>query len=212
MQFSAIRTRCAVRFKDPANVIITDATWKDYVNHRYHEALGHSGLLRAPWNEAVTTSLSVTAETRSATLPVDAWHVNSVYNSTALVKMEPLEGIAEHLRYWPDLTEDGTPVTYRIRNNTIEVYPLPSVTTALRVEYVAQLAVLSADADLPVFPQNFHGRLLVDGALADAYLDDGNQKQYDTHEAIFQAAIKDLVMWAGETQTERYPEVTDNFY
>lgn len=212
MQFSAIRTRCAIRFKDPANIIITDAVWKDYVNQRYHETLGHSGLLRAPWNDTIITSLSIAAETRSTVLPVDAWHVNNVYNSTSLVKLEPLEGTAEHLRYWPDLTEDGTPVNYRIRANTIEVYPLPSVTTALRVEYVAQVADLVADVDLPVFPLNFHARLLVDGTLADAYLDDGNIKQYEAHEANFQGCLKDLIVWANETQTERYPEITDNFF
>ncbi|HXU06669.1 MAG TPA: hypothetical protein VN903_37190 [Polyangia bacterium] len=210
MQFSVIRTRCAVRFKDPANNVVTDAQWKDYVNQRYANVLGN--FLTAPWTNTITTSLVATAETRAVTLPVDAWHVQSVYNSTALVKMEPLEGTTEHLRYWPDLTEDGTPVNYRMRNNTIELYPLPSVQTTLRVEYLANIAQMVNDTDLPVFPANFHQTLLVEGALADAYLDDGNLNQYKTHEGVYQDALKALNVWIGESQTERYYEVTDNFF
>lgn len=209
MQFSAIRTRCAVRFADASFAIITDATWKDYVNARYRAVSADSPYW--PFLAQRSTSVSVTSETRSTILPTDAFRVQNVWDSTDKVKLEPLEGTAEHWRFWPDNTEDGVPVNYRVRNNSLEVYPLPLVTTTFIVEYAAPPSALSADADLPAFPSQYHD-ILVEGALADAYADDGNLKQYELHESRFQMLLARMRADLLETQTERYYQITDNFF
>src|SRR5207344_2974807 len=119
--------------------------------------------------------LASTALTRAVALPTDATRVLSVHDHTNYVKLEPLEGVAEHLRLWVTQTEDGVPVCYRIRNGNLLLYPLPTGVYTYYVEYLSRPADLSADGDLPAFPSQYHD-ILVEGALADAYLDDGNAK------------------------------------
>lgn len=206
--FTQIRTRCAVRFSDASNQIISDATWKDYVNQRYRMVDAASPFW--PWKETRTTSATITAGSRTVAIPT-GFTVMSVFNYTATNKMEPLESGTEALRLWPDQTERGTPLNYRVFNDDIEVYPLPDVDTTLYVEYLASVTALSADGDTPVFPSQFHD-MLTEGALADAYLDDGNVEQYRIHEGLFQGMLKDLMVSLLDSRNERYTEIVDNYY
>jgi len=190
-------------------VIITDLVWKDYVNACYRRINGAEPLW--PWRETTTTTLTIAAETRSATLPTDVFRVVSAFNSTNKSKLTPTEGIAEHLFQWASQTEDGVPVQYRVFNNQFQVYPLPTILTTFTIEYLVRPADLGADGDIPVFPSEYHD-LLVEGALADAYLDDGNLKQQVAHEARYKEQFMQMREDVLSERTERYSEITDNFY
>jgi hypothetical protein len=206
--FSAIRTRCSVRFSDASFQIVTDAVWKDYVNAAYRRTIADEALFP---NRELSTTINSVAQTRTLALPTDSTRILSIHDSTNFVKLEPLEGLAEHLRLWVTQTEDGVPVAYRIRNGSILLYPLPQGVNVYTVEYLGRPADLSGDSDLPAFPSQYHD-ILVEGALSDAYADDGNLKQQALHEAryheLFQAMRLDLLGERGE----RYYEPTDNFY
>lgn len=205
MQFSVIRTYCALRFRDVGNNVVTDASWKLYVNSAYGDVL--QALPFFPWNE-LSTTLTYSASTRSQNLPTDAWQVLSVFNATDVWPMVELEGRENFLNLYPIQTEIGSPLHYRLFNNALQIYPLPQGSTALTVEYVAMPADLSADADLPVFPEQFHD-LLVVGAVARAYRDDGNNEQASAYENEFAQMLKPLVVNMGQPRNPRFVEMTD---
>lgn len=206
--FLALRTRCSVRFSDAAFALVTDATWKDHVNTAYRRVQSAEALW--PWRELTSTTLTVVAATRSIALPIDAWRVLSVYNSTDTIKLWPFEGTVEQLRQW-DQTETGTPIQYRILNDLLQVYPIPTGSTVLTVEYLGRAADLSGDSDLPVFPSQYHD-ILVEGALADAYADDGNTSQYTLHDGRFKELLAEMRQDLLSDRQERSSEIVDNWF
>lgn len=205
MQFSDIRSYAAFRFRDVGNTVVTDAQWKLLVNTAYGDVL--QALPFFPWNEAVTT-LTYNANVRSVALPTDAWQVLSVFDTTDIWPMVELEGREQYLNLYPLQTEVGSPIHYRLFNNTIQIYPLPQGTTVLTVEYVAMPADLSADSDVPVIPSQWHD-LLVVGAVAKAYRDDGNSEQASAYEAEFGDMLQTLKTNLSQPRNPRYAEMVD---
>jgi hypothetical protein len=63
----------------------------------------------------------------------------------------------------------------------------------------------------PVFPSQYHD-LLIDGALAQAYLDDGNPGQGDKYQALFQAACTAMLNQLGQSRTETNSVIRDSFW
>lgn len=207
--FLQLRTRASIRFGDAAFALVTDATWKNYINETYRRVISEEALF--PNREIETTTLASVALTRAIALPTDSTRVLSVHDHTNFVKLEPIEGVAEHLRLYATQTEDGVPVSYRVRNGNLLLYPLPTSIYTYWVEYLGRPADLSADADLPAFPSQYHD-ILVEGALADAYADDGNEKQYLLHDNRFKELFSAMRLDLLGERTERYYEPTDNFY
>ena len=205
MQFSVLRTYAAMRFRDVGNTIVSDANWKLYVNTAYGDVL--QALPFFPWNELVTT-LTYTASTRSQALPTDAWQVLSVFNGTDVWPMVELEGREQYLNLYPLQTEIGSPIHYRLFGQNIQIYPLPQNSTALTVEYISMPADMSADSDVPAFPEQFHD-LLVIGALARAYRDDGNDDQASSYEAEFKEMLMPLITNMGQPRNPRFYEPVD---
>lgn len=204
-QFSDLRTYAALRFRDTNNTVVTDAGWKLYVNTAYGDVL--QALPFFPWNEFATT-LTYSASTRSQSLPTDAWQVLSVFNATDIWPMVELEGREQYLNLYPLQTEIGSPIHYRIFNNAIQIYPLPQGSTALTVEYAAMPADMVNDADVPIIPTQWHD-LLVIGAIAKAYRDDGNDEQASAYETEFQSMLGTLKVNLSQPRNPRYYEMTD---
>jgi hypothetical protein len=206
MQFSVIRTRAAVRFGDPNNEIITDNTWKDYVNEAYREVCA---LERWPFLEA-TATVTVNANTRSANLPSRAWRVEAVWDQTNKNPLDPIFHPSQVFRDYPNGDETGVPCEYQLRARTIEVYPLPDTNVTLSIRYLAYPGDLSADADVPILPEEYH-HVLVILANAKAYRDDGNFQAAQTYESeasvILDAMRRDLL----GPRTESYPTILDSW-
>lgn len=205
MQFSAIRTYCATRFRDTTNVIVSDADWKNYVNSAYGDALGSVPFF--PWNE-LSATLTIVAGVRGIPLPLDAWEVTAVYDQTNGFPMVPLEGRDQVFHIYPTQTEVGMAVHYRIFDNQLEVYPLPQSDTVYLVEYQKMPGDMVADSDLPVFPDQFHD-MLTAGAVAMAYKDDGNTSMAQQFQGEFDSSLKDLKVWAMQPRQSRYYEPID---
>jgi hypothetical protein len=197
------------RFGDTSNNVVTAATWSTYLNTAYQFANGRTPLW--PWLEAQSTSVTVTAGSRSAALPADTFQVHSVYNLTNDFPLVPLADRRQQQDSWVlGSTERGTPSHYRLRNATIELFPLAEANTNLQIEYVANVADLATTAE-PAWPEQFH-RILVTGMLALAYQDDGNLKQYEQRWAHFNAEVDNMLRSVLAFRSEQNYPIVDDWY
>lgn len=204
---TALGVRCATRFRDSAFVVVTAANWLDYCNESYRELNMATPLW--PWLESSELSTTVNAGLRCGDLAADVVQVNWVYNVTDDVRMMPSEGRGAQ---WRDVLRSDTsqPITYRLRNKALEVFPLPTVNTLLKYEAVL-FPVDLAGGDEPTFPEAFHN-LLIDGMLAKAYADDGNAEWNKLHEEKWQLGIQNMKMHVLAFRTESYTPVRDTFF
>jgi hypothetical protein len=205
MQFSVIRSYAATRFRDPSNAIVLDTDWKNYVNTAYGDVLMR--MPWAPWNEG-SASLVIGASTRSVALPTDVDKVLAVWNSTDQFPMVPLEGRMQTYNEYPQQTEIGQPMHYRIFGESLLVYPLPQVSTTFVVEYVVMPADMVNDTDVPAFPTQWHD-VLVSGAVALAYRDDGNIAMAQEYDKEAEDMIKALIQDSMQPRQDRYYEIVD---
>lgn len=208
MQFSAIRTYAALRFRDTGLVIVADNDWKTYVNDAYSDMISRCTWF--PWNENSST-LTVPSNTRSVALPQDVWEVLSVWDSVNFVPLVPLEGRGQAYQMYPQQNEVGIPQNYRIFDNLLEVYPLPQANTPYVVEYIKRPAEMVADADVPVFPVQYHSTIAV-GAVALAYRDDGNLQMAGAFTDEYEGEVKRMVADLMQPRQERYYQPTDDMY
>lgn len=210
MDLTALQTRCRTRFRDANQAIVTNAEWLAYLNDAYQDVQAADP--HWPWMETRSSSVSVTANARSATLPTGAIGVTAVRSLTDKIKLEPLDGTAEHIRAFPDVAgTPGIPRLYRVFGRTLEVYPVPAVTTTLEVEYNVGATELASGTDEPAFKPQYH-RILVEGALVRAYIDDGAPDQAALHQAAFDSLLADLRYAELGTRTEHFPAIVDSWY
>lgn len=203
---STIRTRCETRFRDTGNNIYSDAEWNDYILDA--EAMVYAASPYWPFHQTRNTALVVLANTGSVALP-DATRIDSVFNSTDNYLLQPLDGNVSPYLIYPDFeTTRSQPDHYRFWDGSLEVYPWPSSDTTLYVDYRIAPPLDNGDTAEPAFPEVYH-RILVPGALALAYEDDGNfemaRAQQERFEAGIQRMINDLLAARGES----YPALTD---
>jgi hypothetical protein len=206
MLFSAMRTYAALRFRDTSNQVVADNDWKTYINDAYGDMLSRCTWF--PWNEA-SSQLTVTASTREIALPADVWQVTAVWDTINFYPLVPLEGRDQVFSEYPQQNEVGSAMHYRIFNNKLQVYPMPSVNTPYVVEYISRPADLVADGDSPVFPDTYH-TTVVEGAVALAYRDDGNLQMAGAFEAAYEAQVAKFLVDLMQPRNSRYYEPVDN--
>lgn len=206
---ATIGVQAAARFRDSTNAIVSTGQWLSYANQAYGKINGASPLW--PWLESSEQTISVTGGTRSASLPADVWAVNWVYDVTNDRRLIPNEGAGAQW-LWGQLRSDtgDSPYTYRLRNNTIELFPTPNGTISLRAECVTYPAAL-AGGDTPVFGPNWDW-VLLEGMLASAYKDDGNDKWFALHQAEFERGIDAMRAAFLLRRTETNMPIRDTFW
>ena len=205
MDLATLVTRCETRFQDVDNHVFSSDEWKAYLDDAYSEVLAYHP--RWPFLEARATNLVVSSGTNSVDLPAGVWRVAAVFNATNEFPMSQIDGRGEYRQHFPDDTP-GHPSVYQVRANKLEVFPYASADTTLHVDHFVHPAGLTADDDEPVFPRPYH-RILVDGALAMAYSDDGNQESAGIAQQRFMAGIERLKDDLFDARTEFYPIVQD---
>lgn len=206
--FADLKTQLAARFRDPSNNVISAAQWGEYINQAYRKANGTTPLW--PWLQTSEQTINVTANTRATALPTDTVQVNWVYNTTNNYRLTPIDG---HGAQWDNgvlRTETGNVKQYRIRGSNIEVFPLANGATVLVAECVTFPGSLTG-TDEPAWPEPFH-ELLLEGALALAYQDDGNLPWHDRHWEKFLAGVKEMEQTLLAFRTEAYPLIVDTFW
>jgi hypothetical protein len=204
--FADLKTRCASRFRDSANDVVSATEWGEYIN----DALRHiySQLPWLPIHDGRAT-VSLTANTATGTLPTDTYQVHAVYNTTDDFPLEPISNRAAYQEMFAP-TDRGTPEFYSVRGSVIEVYPTPDRDVSLQVDYVGSVTLLTSTAE-PAFPEQFH-HILVEGALGLAYADDGNDEQGDRHWSKFETGLVDMIVFLGTQRTGAHMGITDTFF
>lgn len=209
MQFSDMVTRCETRFRDEDHDIYSADDWKGYLNDAYQDVQAACPFW--PWAETKSTSLSAAVNTRTVALPTNVVRVLSILNATDDIVMTQIDGNATHLLVDPTEEAVGSPRRFRVFGANIEVYPLAEVTTALTVEYMLAGAELTADDDVPAFPAQFH-RVLVEGALSKAYIDDDNPDLATAYAEAFSGLLDALKSDMLEPRGGRYPTIADGWW
>lgn len=203
-----IGVRAALRFRDVGGVVVDAAGWLGYLNATYNDINTKTPLW--PWLESSEQTVTVLANTRAIALPTDIWTLNWAYDLTDDYRLIPQEGRGDqwhqdHLR-----SETGQPVTYRVRSNTIEVFPQPTTDTVLKLEGVFAPAALTGGQS-PIFGQQWD-EVLIEGMLAKAYHDDGNAQWAASHQAIFDRKLADMVNWYLLARMETNAPIRDTFW
>lgn len=206
MLTSAIRDRAEARFGDSNNAIYTEAQWLDYINARYFAIwAAHPDW---PFKQAHVT-VSVTAGQRGATLGSGAWRVQAVVDTTNDNVLTPISRWQQVNEMAPDDSDEGPPECYQVYGNTIEVWPKPDATVSLKVDALIEVTALAA-GDEPTLPEQYQ-HLLTEGALADAYTDDGNLEQAQAHEARYAALLSAMMMELLGNREEGYTQIIDTW-
>ncbi len=209
MNLTALQTRCASRYRDTTNRVVTAAEWTEYLNDAYMDVVGADPAW--PFLEGQTTSLTVAAGAGTVALPTDVWRVTSVYNATDAWPLVPIPGRSEYRHWFPDPTANlGSPAYYRLRGSTLEVYPYAQAATTLHADIATPPVSLSAAGDEPVFPEQYH-RILVLGALSKAYEDDLDDRWAASYQARYERMLQDMKADLLSPRTEGYPTVIDTF-
>ena len=289
---SQLATRCDQRFKGVNNSVIGVTEWLSYLNEAYDKVNRFSP--NWPWLETTEQALTVpdsgtvgAINNRSAALPADVFAIAWAYDVTDDYRLIDQQAAGDfwhqdHLR-----SEVGQPVTYRLRNNSIELSPTPSVATSVVLQAVKLPSALSADtyntlevpggvagnltvaglnagdtliavggvktsdqtyvdfssqftitanntinnsggsattgyelvvvwrslnsSATPVFPSQYHD-ILIDGALSQAYLDDGNPGQGTAYGTLFQSGIQGMLSQLAQSRTETNSIIRDIFW
>lgn len=206
---SSLVTRCETRFGDTGHAIVSAADWLQYLQDAYDDGNTYSPFW--PWNELRKSDFSLAAGANTIALTSYGSRVLSVHNVTDMYPLTPLEAHATWRTQYPT-TDQGSPVNYRMFAQTLEVYPIPDHAITVAVEYYGNPTALDTSSVNPVWPDAFCGAL-VDGALALAYLDDGNEKfAMDCKQKFDEAMVKMEETLLSGTRHETYPRVTDEFW
>lgn len=210
MDLSTLISRCKSRFRDPNGDIYDTTAWTNYLNEAYRDVWGASPFW--PWRETESRStLTVTSGSRSVSLPTDATRVTAVRNATDDILMTAVDDRETQWVLDPEDDDEGTPWYYRVRASTIEVFPLPTQDTVLDVDYFSGFTALSGNSDEPSFPEQFH-TVLIFGALAYAYEDDGNFDAATVQKQRYEAKLQEMRVELLSGNQDRYPGITDTFF
>jgi hypothetical protein len=121
-----------------------------------------------PWPYRLTSA--------SGTSPLTVSDLGSVEEVITTADLNnPLRYMERELirAYYGDITVVGTPLVYFIDNGVIRTYPVGGTLT---VRYFKRTVDLSAGADLPLAPTNYH-RLIVDIAEREALILKGDKEE-----------------------------------
>ena len=204
---SSLRSRCQTRFRDTDAAIYSTTEWNDYIADA--EADAYTASPWWPFHEQRNSSFTVTAGTSGAALPTDAIRVNAVYDNDNNYALVPLDDRTSYRVLYPNPSVNlGNPLHYRFLGSTLEVYPRPASDVTLYVDYMVAPTVMSSDSGEPAFPEVYH-RMLVSGALAYAYEDDGNVNQAQIHRGRFEQMLDRMMNDLLVSRSESYHVIPD---
>lgn len=208
MDVATLTARLKTRFRDPNENVITSAEWLSYLNDAYRDVQAYSNLWS--WLEVDgTAAVTVPAATRSVALPADVTRVTAVHNTTDDVLMAQFDGRTAHFKFDPEQNVSGVPEFYRLYAGKIQVYPLPTQNTVLHIEYPAPVADLTTGE--PAFPEQYH-TMLVEGALARAYLDDGASEQAAAHQSAFLMMLERMLSADLASRHDTHATIVDTWW
>lgn len=185
MLVSEIATRVKRQFGDEAGAQIKDEDFIRWVNDAMREIAVNNDLLQ------VVASTPTVANQDQYDLPTNILTLRSVRYSGSKLKFLSPEESADLIG--SDSTTQGTPTHYSIFARKIDLYPAPdkSGTSDLQLYYTRQPNPVTAVADEPELPLQYHNRI-AEYCLAQAYELDDNQESYKVKMQQFQDGMDKL--------------------
>lgn len=181
-------------FQDHGFTDIDITHFLTYLNHSYMMFC-----TREPWPflEKLVTTTFTTSSAQQFTATTDVKQVLSIINTTQGYALDPERASTIYKNNASTLTITGSPAWYYspISNTAapmgkqVHVYPQPSAADAVQMRYIYIPALLTAGGDIPVVPERFH-RILVFGALWQAYRLEDDPQSGDEYETMFEEGIQ----------------------
>lgn len=220
MNLTDIITEAASDFRDTNHDVVSTDQWCNYVNKAMRTIAGRTPFW--PWNESATSTITLAANQRSADLPTDSYAVDWAYNEHDAIPLYPESDRGGQWHGGRQIsTSTGSPRSYKVRgiatlgtttHGCIDFYPLPDGAYTITIEAVRYAIRLDTVTNcIPPFPTIFH-TLLVDGAVALAYLDDNNLQQYQARWAAFLVSVKELEVALMQARQETNVGIPDTFW
>lgn len=154
---------------------------------------------REPWPflEKLLTSTFTASQAQQFTAITDIKQVLSLINTTQGYALDPERASTVYKDNVATLTVPGTPTWYYTPVNNaaapmgkqVHVYPQPAAADAVQLRYIYIPTLLTAGGDIPVVPERFH-RILVFGALWQAYRLEDDPQSGDEYETMFEEGIQ----------------------
>lgn len=181
MNLAGYRTRVLLRMGAPSgDTFFTSTVVNDAVNQALVTVEEEANW---PWSEAIIVATLAAGET-GVEMPDDWKATKAVY----IAQWELSQQSITDVMAW-STAATGQPTVWAETTNRVEVRPVPSGDTELRIVYYRAQPYLTADTDRPLIPDRFHPAVI---AKACEYLarreDDGPTQA---------AHLADYVQWLG---------------
>lgn len=199
MLVSEIALRVKRVFGDEAGAQITDADIMRWINDAQRDIAVNNNLLQ------VVAESTLTSGSTEASMPANMLTIRNIYWNKQKLKPVSYEDATE--QSLEESEERGTPTTYWVFANKIQIYPSPDVAGNLKVYYTRQPVEVTAVGNTPELPQQYHNRI-VEYCLAQAYELDDNWESYKQKMQMFQDGmdrLKGHEDWQGQ---DVYPSIT----
>lgn len=202
-----IKARVTTQFGDTDGAQVVDASIINWVNDAMREITQQQDLL-----QKVGSSNSV-ANQAQYNLPTDVLHIRRLaYSGFALQQIT----IEDANNLVPGSSESvaqgypvGTPISYWIYANQINLYPAPSVSIAsgITIYYTRQPTVVTSTSDTPELPAEYDNRI-VEYCLKQAFELDMNTTMMAIKQNEFQQGIDKMKGNPNWESQEAYPSVS----
>lgn len=189
MQFSALKTE-VTNHQLPSTATSRIENW---LNDGLRYVVRHTAL---PDYETSASLVSV-AGTATIALPSD-FGVALKLQDTAIYDVLERTTRDEFLQY--NTSVRGRPFKYALYGSNIQLYPTPNAVYSYTLLYRKVPVAMSADADTPAFPSEYH-HLLIDYALHRAWRAHEDEKRADYYWQEFRRELNE-VKWDLEHRNE----------
>lgn len=208
-----LKTQASKRFRDTGMVIVTTTEWDDLLN----QALG-AFAADVPWLYTHERTFTQDMEAGDYIVDLQASETEyltftSIFNRTSGWPLRQLTRDTEITELYPsyyDTANRGSPLHYRVFGNTVHLFPVPDATYTIEVYGSKSQPAFTGGADVPPFPEAFHGAL-VSWVLARATLDDQDFQRSQGYDAEYAGYVARARSSIPRERGEGWQPVIDTF-
>jgi len=179
-----------------------DAKIKGFVNRALREV---TGTIPVPIPELHTVDTITTTTENYVAMPDEYQRDldDYVYSTNQNDTFKLLKSYSALQVMFPGMNETGQVLTGVLVGRTFYYQRIPGSADTLRINFFAYPTPLDLDADEPsIIPVHLHEKLLVNKALTYCFTRieqglDTKKINYDYHEAEYQKALAELILWVG---------------
>lgn len=139
------------------------------------------------YSDEADSSFTTTAGTATRALPADFAQVRSVRDTTNTRELTRIT--LRDIDASPSST--GTPVAYALDGASIRLLPVPDGVVNLSIRYWKLPAAITADADIPGIPEDYHNELVY-YALARCFESEDDVQMAQYYDGKWTAALRDM--------------------